>query len=154
MKTIETDSRWPKWLNYFCNWLAADVYDITSVAKAEGPWGTYWANVTSFWRRDDSSAVLILNPWTQQMEAANQYQSHIWNARYFHRKTYVNGKLRGLAWSWRPAGKNYKHTIILGTKLNGRFALTFRFFHTDDASARGTNGPNYGQATGDTFGPA
>lgn len=155
MKTIENDSRWPGWFNRFTNWLAVDTTRITSYAEARGPWGLYRARIDrEVWQDEHGSPVQIVNPWTTQHEVANPYQSHVWNARSFHRIVYVDWKARGWTWSWRPEGKDYKNTIILGTKLNGRFAITFRFFHSDADSARGTTGANYGQATGDDFGPA
>jgi hypothetical protein len=155
MKTIEQDPRWPKWLNDLMNRMVVDTDRITSKAVAYGPWGMYEApRDMRIWFDEFNNGVFIRDPWTGKEIVADQYHSHIWNARYFKRWTYVDGNLRGLAWSWRPAGKDYKHTIILGTKINGRFALTFRFWHTDEESAAGTTGPNYGQATGDTFGPA
>jgi len=137
------------------NRLAVDTQRITSYAEAEGPWGTYTAKQDSLvWREEFGNPVLVWNQWTGKNEFANPFQSHVWNARRFYREVYVDGKKRGLTWSWRPDGKDYKHTIVLGTKLNGRYALTARFFHSDAASAAGTTGPNYCQATGDTFGPA
>lgn len=145
MKTLETDPRWPKWFNDLQNKWAIDTDRITSRARAWGKWGLYFATPSDpAWV--DATSGEVVHP--------NQYQSHVWNARRFERVVYVDGKPRGKTWSWRPEGKNYKHTIILGTKVNGRFALTFRFFHTDEESAKGTTGPNYGQATGDEFGPA
>lgn len=144
MKTIEYDERWPKWFNAWQNRLAADVERITSYAEAYGKWGKYRARVDRTEWQDEVGT--IVHP--------NQYQSHVFNAWRFTRTVYVDGKARGWTWSWRKPGVDYKHTIILGWKINGRFALTFRFWHTDKESAAGTTGPNYGQATGDDFGPA
>jgi hypothetical protein len=144
MKVLETDPRWPRWFNDFLNTLAVDTDRITSKAYAIGKWGLYTATTEADEWFNESGQ--IVHP--------NQYQSHVFNAWMFRRWVYVDGKLRGLTWSWRKQGKNYKHTIILGTKINGRFALTFRFNHTDEESERGTTGPNYGQAKGDEWGTA
>lgn len=142
MKTLENDSRWPKWFNDMQNRLAVDTNRITSDAIAYGVWGKYITRGVE-WVDGLGSVV---HP--------NQYQSHVFNAWEFDRWVYVDGKLRGRTWSWRKPGSDEKNTIILGTKINGRFALTFRFNHSDVDSAKGTTGPNYGQATGDDWGPA
>ena len=144
MKTLENNSRL-RWWNRLNNALAVDTNRITSRAWAWGKWGLYFATPEHrLWF--DSRTGDAVHP--------NQYQSQVWNARRFERIVYVDGKRRGWTWSWRPEGKAWKNTVILGWKINGRFALTFRFWHTDAASAKGTYGPNYGQATGDDWGPA
>lgn len=183
-KTIETDKRWPDWAVRFANKIAADVDQITSFAEATVANGDVYLarRGSSQWVDASGRSIYITNPWTGQPEVANPMQSQVWNARRFYREVYVADKRRGVCWSSRPASVGrldmlaaklmpkrfahlgpiargaspvpWKHTIILGTKLNGRFALTFRFWHTDAASAAGTTGANYGQAIGDTFGPA
>jgi hypothetical protein len=143
-KTLEHDSRWPDWLNGFLNRIAVDVETISAWSRAWGPWGCHRAGRSSvYWVLDGGGRSVL-----------PQMHSQVWNARVFLRVVFVQGWPAGFTLSGRPAGANYKHTLILGYKVNGRFALTLRLWHTDQASAAGTSGPNYGQVVGDEFGPA
>lgn len=61
----------------------------------------------------------------------------------------------GIHWSIRWSGKTNKKTMLqtgIGPKLNGQAAFTFRF-QSDETSADGTYGANFGQAQGWRCGP-
>lgn len=143
-KTIEDDPRWPAWINRLLNRLSVDTDLIRSNAIAIGKWGTYRAFTHSKRWYDEAGNVVH----------DNQYQSNFFNGWWFRRTVYVRGTACGWSFQHRPRGKNYKHQLIIGYKVNGRLALTLRLWHTDASSERGTTGPNYGQAKLDEWGTA
>jgi len=62
--------------------------------------------------------------------------------------------LHGLFWSFRWSASSTSKALWqagIGWKLNGRFAPLFRF-QSDESSATGVTGPNFGQATGFNYG--
>mgnify|MGYP001583980010 CR=1 FL=1 len=75
---------------------------------------------------------------------------HMWASRDAGTSLYYNGLVffRLMFPFWIGIhirfGKRFLQTGI-GWKLNGRFALLFRI-QTDESSAEGTHGPNYGQS--------
>jgi hypothetical protein len=77
-------------------------------------------------------------------------QSLFFNSILFFR---VNWPL-GFFWSLRWSGSEDRKALFqtgIGFKLNGRFAILLRV-QSDDTSARGVTGPNYGQARGFEYG--
>lgn len=52
----------------------------------------------------------------------------------------------GVRWRGRGEGREFAQAH-LGWRLNGQFGVAFRV-QSDDTAARGTTGPNYGQAPG------
>jgi hypothetical protein len=72
------------------------------------------------------------------------------NAVFFFR---LNWPL-GIFWSIRWSESSEKKALLqsgIGFKLNGRFAILLRA-QSDETSARGVTGPNYGQARGFEYG--
>lgn len=54
--------------------------------------------------------------------------------------------------SWRETGNRRYIQTGLGHKLNGRIGVLFRIPKNDESSAKGSHGPNHGQASGWTCG--
>jgi hypothetical protein len=76
--------------------------------------------------------------------------SLFYNAVFFLRLSLPLGIFGSFRWS--PAtDKKALFQTGFGWKLNGRFGITLRI-QSDAASAAGTAGPNYGQATGFDYG--
>lgn len=124
MKVYETRLNWPVWVNNFLNWLCVDTDDIKSVAVS---WGANENNPDS----PDWKAV-----------RSEGDRSLFYNGIVFVRLVWPVGFWLHIKWS-----RDHRFQTGWGWKLNGRFGLTFRFQSTESA-ARGTNGPNYGQAEG------
>ena len=73
-----------------------------------------------------------------------------YNAVFFVRLCFAPGMFIGVRWS-NSSVKKSLWQFGIGWKINGRFAMTFRI-QSDESSAKGTTGPNYGQATGFNYG--
>lgn len=77
-------------------------------------------------------------------------KSQFYNAVLFLRLSLPFGIFASCRWSAAIDTKALFQCGI-GWKLNGRFGLTFRV-QSDTSAAAGESGPNYGQATGFTYG--
>lgn len=132
-----------------------DTDRITSTCWAKGfKWQGQWTDSqfigTDIWRYlDVDTPVLDSNG-----EPINAMSSMFWNAKEFERHVFVDGKLAGKFHMrrWTDTGRRQYIQYGKGIKINGRWAGTFRI-QSDDSSAKGTWGPNYGQAKGWDFGP-
>lgn len=122
MKTLEYNRpRLPGW-DRFNNWLAIDLERIrTLCARASDNEGVYEPGDVSL------------------------FYNGLWMARVVG----VHGSAipRGVFLHVRPTATGKRIQIGLGWKLNGRFTITFRV-QSDESAARGTHGPNVGQAVG------
>lgn len=81
-------------------------------------------------------------------------QSLFFNAVFFLRVTFVWCIPAGIFASVRWSDSTTKKALFqvgAGYKLNGRLAVLCRI-QSDEASAKGVTGPNFGQATGFDFG--
>lgn len=76
--------------------------------------------------------------------------SLFYNAVFFARVVWPFGIFASVRWSGSTTAKALLQAGI-GWKLNGRFGLTLRI-QSDASSAAGSSGPNFGQATGFSYG--
>lgn len=105
-------------------------------------------------REHDSSddETIVRRLWGGHIALGGSHiRSLYYNALLFVRVNLPFGIFFGVRWSGRTDHKAFLH-VGLGWKLNGTFAMTFRI-QSDETAARGTNGPNVGQAIGWEGGP-
>lgn len=110
-----------------------DTDRITTEAQAKG-----------FVGDDPQAGPYWVNGWVSVAT-----KSLFYNATRFRRKVYVDGKLRGLFWSFRWSGYIDRKAFLqcgIGFNLNGRFAVTFRIQSdkSNAAAAHPWGGPNLG----------
>jgi len=109
---------------------------------------------TQHGREHDSTddVQIILQRWGARITfGAGDSGSLYHNAAFFFRFNLPFGVWFGIRWKDEPGKKSYFQGGI-GFKLSGNLGANFRF-QSDESAAEGTNGPNYGQATGWWDGP-
>lgn len=82
----------------------------------------------------------------------SETQSLFYNAMLFVRIMWPSFIGVGIRWGGRGGKRREFLQVYAGWKLNGRLGAAFRI-QSDESGARGTMGPNSGQATGWRYGP-
>lgn len=177
MKIIENNKDFPAWLSALCNWLAIDSDLMHSIGSAfrfqvNGVWTWvpritgnealfynavlfiriafpfHWVGAFAVWWL----SYLLLSEfwdWLLALQVLADYAEYIWYLLFL--KVVPFGLFWGIRWSDNPERKRQFHQGGVGWKLNGRPGFLFRF-SSDKAAAKGTTGPNYGQAQGFEYG--
>lgn len=128
---------------------------IQEVRHEGEPWLMYWLgnilSIDSDWIKSVGIAWLFKEhgKWVFTPRVTGQ-QSLFFNSVLFLRLSLPLGIFWSVRWSANSAVKALWQAGI-GFKLNGRFAILFRF-QSDETSAAGVTGPNTGQATGFNYG--
>jgi hypothetical protein len=149
MKTIETDDRYPRWVNAFLNWLAMPVERVVPLFSVQWGMGTMdRPNLRNY--RVTRGLAVVAESTRAPYDASARTPTLVRN--WTHQSLFYNGVvyLRVL----KPFGifflaRTRKRILYLslGWKLNGRATIGFRI-QTDASAAAGDQGPNYGQAPG------
>jgi hypothetical protein len=77
----------------------------------------------------------------------SESQSLYYNAAFYFRFAFPFWVGLGIRWAGKDITKREYFQFGIGWKFNGHPGLNFRF-QSDESSAAGTTGPNYGQAVG------
>lgn len=150
-KVIEIETEKPRWLQDFLNRAALDTDTLRTRAVS---WGAGTADAPDYRALRVLGAPSWVEPEHDDSNPRNPgFQSLYYNGIVFQRLVFGERWWHFGWWLQLKWSRNTQLQLGFGYKINGRLGGNLRY-QTDESAARGTTGPNSGQAAGWAWGTA